>query len=189
MGAAELLDFGCVELCARFRRDVGDGDLAGMPVGSADRRGEGHAVKLVKDLLDDGGVYIVAAPYYEIFFSAGEPEILVLIEAAEVAGVEPVALHPCALVMGLVLVPLEHIGASNDDHANLVRIAVADVFALFVEDDGLELLVRNPQADGADLADAVAGVVRGNDGRLGETVALEQLEAGALLEGPKYLHR
>ena len=59
-------------------------------------------------------VDVVAAADHEILGATGDPEIAVLIEAAEIAGVDPVPVNERALVVGVVEIAAEHAGAGHD---------------------------------------------------------------------------
>ena len=69
--------------------DVGDRYLAGVRVGAADRRGRGDLRVGEQRVLDDRGVDVVAAADDQVLGPAGQVDEAVLVDAGEVAGVEP----------------------------------------------------------------------------------------------------
>ena len=73
----------------RLQLHVGDRQLAGIGVGLADHRGEADGGMLEDDLLDRRRIDVVAAADHEVLGAAGDPEVAVGIETAEVAGVDP----------------------------------------------------------------------------------------------------
>src|SRR6185312_2545678 len=105
---------------------------------------------LEHDLFDRGGIDIVTTADYEILGAAGNPEKAVLIEAPEIAGIDPVAVNERALVMRVVEIAAEHAGARHDHDADLVCRAVAHQAILGVEFDDAHAAVGQGQADGAE---------------------------------------
>ena len=109
--------------------DVGDGHLAGVDVGPADRRGRGDLRVGEQRVLDDRGVDVVAAADDQVLGPAGEADEAVLVDAAEVAGVEPAvdqlahAVQHVAVLVAAGDVAGEHGGPADRQHAGLRRRA------------------------------------------------------------------
>ena len=118
---------------AGLERDVGHRQFAGMQVGLADRGGERHRRMLLQRLLDHRRVDVVAAADDQVLGAAGQVEVAVLVQVAEVAGVEPAGLEPDVLVVLVAQVTREHVGSAHADHADFGRRALADGIARAVD--------------------------------------------------------
>ena len=73
----------------RLKLNVEDRKFAGIFVRLADSSGELDGRMLIGRLFDDCGIDIVAAANDQILHPAGDPQIAVRIDAAEIAGPEP----------------------------------------------------------------------------------------------------
>ena len=87
--AAQASSSSAVDGGARGEHDVGDGDLAGVPVRAADGRGGADRGVREQGVLDHRGVDVVAAADDEVLGPAGQVDVAVGVDRAEVAGVEP----------------------------------------------------------------------------------------------------
>ena len=115
--------------------------------------------------------------------------VALAVDAAQVAGVEPALLRPDPRVVLLAQVAREHRRTAHEQHADLLRRAVAQPPAVGTDHDGLHLLVRHREADRPDATLARRRVEARGTGGLGEPVALEDPEAGELLEPAEHLGR
>src|SRR5215472_8273306 len=181
-GAGPGQQFRLVELGGVGGDDVGDRDLAGVPVGApyGRRRGDGGVSE--QSFLDDPGVDVVAAADDEVLGAAGEVDEAVAVDAAEVASVQPAvvddvpAADPGAAGARVGDVPSEHGGAADHQHPGLGGVAVGPR-PVAVSPDGLDLL------SGQDAADRPSPLLsgrgeRGGAGGLSQPVTLQQALAG-----------
>ena len=81
---------------------------------------------LEEHLLDRHRVDVVAAADDQVLGPAGDPQVAVRVEPAEVAGVDPARLDEGAAVVRVAQVAGEHAGAVHRDDADLVDRAVAE---------------------------------------------------------------
>ena len=129
-GAGPRQQFRLVEPAGAGGDDVGDRDLAGVPVGAADGHCAADAGVGQQRLLDDPGVDVVAAADDEVLGPAGEVDEPAGVDAAEVAGVQPavtddaVPAHPGTAEIGVGDVPGEHGGPAYNQDAVLAGGAV-----------------------------------------------------------------
>ena len=178
---------GLVEPAGAGRDDVGDRDLAGVPVRAADSRGGGYGGVSQQRILDDPGVDVVTAADDEVLGPAGEVDEPAGVDPAEVAGVQPavpddaVPAHPRGAQSRVGDVPGEHGGPADHQHAGLAGAAVGPR-PVAADLDGLDLLAGQGAADrpGAFLARPGPGAGAGG---LGEPVALQQGPPGVSSEG------
>ena len=87
--AGEFVQFAGLGLRAGFQLHEGDRHLAGMGIGPAHGSGDFDGGVAVQHFLDRQRVDVVAAADDHVLGPAGEPQIAVGVEPAEVAGVEP----------------------------------------------------------------------------------------------------
>ena len=80
---------GLVEPAGAGGDDVGDRDLAGVPVRAADGHGGADRGVAQQPVLDDPGVDVVAAADDQVLGPAGQVDEAAGVDAAEVAGVQP----------------------------------------------------------------------------------------------------
>src|SRR5208283_3046424 len=167
--------------------DVGDRDLAGVPVGAADGHGGADRGVAQQRVLDDPGVDVVAAADDEVLGPAGEVDEAAGVDAAEVAGVQPavpddaVPAHPGAAEGGVGDVPGEDGGPADHQHAGLARGAVRPR-PVVGDPDGFDLLAGQGAADRSGPFLARPGPGAGAGG-LGEPVAFQQAQPGVRGEG------
>src|SRR6185437_7485135 len=137
--------FRLVEPAGVSRDDVGDWDLAGVPVGTANRHGVADGGVAPQRLLDYPGIDVVAAADDEVLGPARKADEAVRVDAAEVPGVQPaVADHalltePEAAVAGAGDVAGEHGGPADRQHAGLAGGAVRPG-PVIADPDGFHLL-------------------------------------------------
>src|SRR6266566_2311228 len=168
---------------AQFHRpahdDHGHDFLAEPLVGHADDGGLGHGRVGVQHVLDLARVHVVPAADDELLLPADDEQEPVLVEVAEVAGVQPGAGEGLGGRLRPVQVPLHHVHAAGDDLAHVLG-AGRQRTALVVPDLGLRPPDRLADAVGAALGRA--GVERGRGRGLGHPVALQDDQAEAPLE-------
>src|SRR6185369_9253364 len=131
--------------------------------------------------------------------SSGQPEVSLFVDVAQVTGIEPplvVALgirhfQPQTLVMNGIKVALEQIRALDDDRSGLPYRGITQIAAGWRNKDNPNVLPGQAQADRTNLALAGYRIEGGGASGLGQTIALEYLHPGFLLEtGDQFLgHR
>ena len=178
-------------------RDLGPADqfdidarqFAGEGIGLADGARHGHGRMAGKGLFDLGGVDIVTAANDQVLGAARDPQVAIGVNAAQVASAQ-------VDVIGKeidVLVALGIGGARVDagvieaDLAHLVDAAAFHPVRGMAQDAHLGM--GEGHADGTDLLLAIDRVAADETGRLGQAVALDQRDAGGLLETLEKLHR
>src|SRR4051794_27425863 len=178
---AQLLGGGLVTL---LQGHDGDHLLAELGVRHPDHRRLGDRGMLVEDLLDLARIDVVAGADDHVLLAVDDEEVPVLVDLRQVAAVEPAVADRLARGIGPVPIALHHVVPADDDLADL---AAMHLVVLLVDDLHLDALDRG--TDRARLALAV-GVVEGSHRRrLAEAVALEDLAAELVLEGPHDLDR
>ena len=80
---------------------------------------------LEHDILDRTGIDVVAATDHEILGAAGDPEKAVLVEPAEIAGIDPMAVDERARIVSVIEIAAEYAGSGHDHDTDLVDGAVA----------------------------------------------------------------
>src|SRR5580704_1154514 len=73
----------------RLQLNVGNRHLAGVGVGTTDRRNQSDARMARQRVLDGPGIDIVSSPDDELLLAPGQPEITVRIASAEIPGIKP----------------------------------------------------------------------------------------------------
>ncbi len=107
----------------------------------------------LQGLLDQLRIDIVPAANDQFLLAAGEPEIIVRVLSAEIAGVQPESrppFDPDPFVVSGIEIAGEHVRAADRDDADLVGLRVANVFVLGVEDQRAHVLIGIADADRAD---------------------------------------
>ena len=179
--------FGLLEPAGVHEDDVGDRDLAGVPVGAPDRHGGADRRVAQQPVLDHPGVDVVAAADDEVLGPAGQVHQAAGVDHAEVPGVQPAVMDdalpadPGAAESGVGDVPGEHRGPADHQHPGLAGAAVGPR-PVGADRDGFDLLSGQDAADrsGAFLARPGPG---GGAGGLGQPVAFQQAPPGVRGEG------
>ena len=104
---------------------IADRQFAGIGVGLADDGGKADGGMLKQNLLDRGRIDVMPAADHQILGAAGDPEKTVFVEAAKIAGIDPIAVNERALVVNLVEIAAENSGSRHDHDPDLVDGAVA----------------------------------------------------------------
>ena len=107
-------DGGLVELSAGLAHDEGLAHLTEPLVGYADHRAVRDAVQPGQHLLDLGRIHVEAAADVHVLEPVGDPEIAVLVECPDVAGVQPaVGVDGRRGGLGIVEVAEHHVGTAQ----------------------------------------------------------------------------
>src|SRR5271165_3608786 len=121
---------GLVEPAGAGRDDVGDRDLAGVPVRAPNGHGGADRGMAQQPVLDHLRVDVVAAADDEVLGPAGQGDEAAGVDAAEVAGVQPAVMddafpaHPGAAEVGVGDVAGEDGGPADHQYADLAGGAV-----------------------------------------------------------------
>ena len=99
-GLDEVGQRGAVDRSAWGGRDEQDRRLASIGIGPPDRRGEADAGMAQRDVLDVGGIDIVAAADDHVLGAARDVDLAVLADAPEVAAAQPAFMESRADLLG-----------------------------------------------------------------------------------------
>ena len=91
-------------------------------------------------------------------------------------------IDPQILVLLRIEIAREHVGPGDGDRSDLVDISHSQEASGVIEDDGAHLLVWQAQADRPGAAFALRRIEAGDASALGQTIALDNLEAGLRFE-------
>ena len=106
------------------RLDVGADPLSHERVGHGDDRHHGHIRVLVDEALDHGGADALAAPVDHLLEAAGEPDVAVLVDDGQVAGLEEAVLvEDLGVLLGVLVVAGEDGRALEQELALACRAA------------------------------------------------------------------
>jgi hypothetical protein len=144
------------------------GQLARLDVGDADDGDVGHARVGHEERLELGRRDLEALELDELLHPVDDREVAVLVEATDVAGVEPAVLvDRVGRGLGVAQVALHDLGPTDEQ---LALPALGDVGALGIDDAALRRRDGDPHRAGADVV-RLADV--GDRRQLGHAVALE----------------
>src|SRR5579863_324425 len=146
----------------RFQLHVAHRQLAGIGVRLTHHGGKAYGWMLEHDLLDRGGIDVVAATNDEILGAAGDPEVAILVETTQIPGVDPIPVHERTLVVDSVEIAAEDTGSSHDHDPDLVRFAIALDAIVGVQLDDANAAVGHREPDGPE-ADGTVRVSHGVD--------------------------
>jgi hypothetical protein len=137
-------------------------------------------------VLDRRRVDVVAAADDEVLGAAGEADEALVVDGAEVAGVEPAVADLAVraqLGPGLAADQIagEDIGPAQDDRPDLAGLEERPVAGPLVDRDGPHLLIGQPLAERSRARRVRPAADAGARG-LGQAVALAERDAGASLE-------
>src|SRR5712691_6985484 len=142
----EFDDVLCAGLGAGLERDDRFHLLAKPLVGDTDDGRLGHGGMCVDDLLDLTRVDVEAASDDHLLLAIDDEEEAVLVDIAQVAGVEPAAFEGFDVGLGLVPVTLHDIVATNHDLTDVV-LARGELLVVDVEDPDLDPEYRLADAE------------------------------------------
>ena len=132
---------------AGLEADHGHDLLAQPAVGLADHRGLGHRGVGEEHLLDLAGVHVEAAADDHVLLAIDDEEVAVGVAVAEVAGVEPPALHGLGGRVGAAVVALHHVVATDHDLTDVV-LAPLELDVVGVDDLHLDAPHRAGRSTG-----------------------------------------
>src|SRR6185437_6527703 len=114
--------------------------LAEVVVRDPDHGHLGHRRVLVQDFLDLARVDVVAAPDDQVLFAVDDVEVAVFVDPGQVPAAEPAVGDRLGGGLGLAQVALHHVGALDDDLADL---SLRSRLSLVVDQAHLHALDRN----------------------------------------------
>ena len=166
------------------------GNSPGIGVGLADRAGEGHLGMVHQRILDLRRIDVVAAADDQVLGAAGDPDVAVGVDPAEIPGPEVAALgqRPAiALGIGVDLAPTPGLRTQISPISSVAqRLRIAPAGSQLQD---LHVGIRKRKADAADLPLAVGRVDRDEARRLGHAVSLQHPHPGRILEAVEELDR
>src|SRR5579872_5602361 len=128
---------------------------------------------LEHDILDRGGIDVVAAANHEILCAAGDPEVAVLVDTAQIPRVDPAPVDERTLVVYFIEITAEDTGAGHDHDPDFVRLAVTLEAIVGVQLDDANATIWHREADRPET-DWTIPVSHGVDaGGLGHAVDLD----------------
>src|ERR1017187_3647533 len=163
----------------RPQRDDSHHLFAEPVIGDSDDGGFGDRGMGVQRVLDLGWINVVTATYDEFLLAGDDEQETVLVDVAEIPGVEPAIGKSIGGSLRIIQVTLHNVQPAGDHLADIVLPRRQDA-AFFVPDLRLRSPDGLPDAVGPALADAPVEC-RGRRG-LGEAVALQDDDAEVLLE-------
>ena len=184
IGPAMLEQFPFLDLRAGFLHDDRLDDLPPEQVLLADDAGLLHGGMEAKDDLDLPGIDVEAAGDDHPFLPAGEEDVTVLVHPAEVARVEPAVLDDLGGHLLVLVVSLHDVVALEDEFADGFP---RELPALLVDD--FRLHAGDGDSDGARFLGHVETAEGGDGRRLGQAVALHDLDAEPLFEDGDEIRR
>ena len=158
--------------------------LAEHRVRLADDRGLKHRRVTVEHVLDLLGVDVLAAPDDEVLDPVHQRQVPILVEPADVAGVQPAAAQYLGRLAGPAEVPAHHVRPAHD---HLTGLAGRQQPVLAVDDPDVDAGQWQPCGPG--LAGSMQRVERAADRAFRQAIAFHDGHAVALLELSEQLPR
>ena len=157
-------------------RDEKDRGFAGIGIGAPDRGGEADAGKAKRDILDGGGVDVVATADDHVLGPAGDIYLAVVADAAEVAAAQPAFMEGRANLAG-VEVAGKRLRPTREDFARRRALAIDLAF----REHG-KFGERDRYAAGAGALFAIVGRLREGAGEFRHAVNLAHAIAAPDIE-------
>ena len=174
---------------ARLELHVGNRQLARIGIGLAHNGHQRHVGVLEESLLHRHRVNVVRAANDQVLGAAGDPQVAIFIQPAQVARVDPAGLHERALVMHLVQVAGEHARAAHGHHTNLVGRAVTQVIPFPIDLHNAHAAVGHGMTHRAQAQRPVAVRDGVYAGRFGHAINLQHRHLETLLQRLADRHR
>src|SRR5712664_109049 len=143
----------------------------------------------IERLFDDHGIDVVAAADDEILGAAGQPDIALRVEPAEVAGIEPAVGQHRAAVMAWIEIARGDLWTAHQHVADLTGGTIAVDGAVGCHIGDADLGVRQAQADRSSAALAMQRIHGRVAVHFGHAIALDHRRTDFAFDAPNELDR
>ena len=93
----------------------------------------------------------MAAADDDVLGPAGEPDIAIRINAAQITGIQPITIDPGAGVVGILYIFVDDLRSADQHRADLIGITIPDRFIIRTDLSDANFIEWHTQPDGTDF--------------------------------------